>query len=215
MDTSSNIVNDLAEVFHACHIYIQEIRGSPEAVTLSPHLDILDETFQWASVQFWPNQQNASLLLVSILQRMYELLRRSAEEQDLTIFAPSSLPPVQPPDLVSHGQVHVLLENVVDGLDIQSEDRERIEEYVERVQQEINRATRKTVSLEKTLTGLEIWSDQLAALTLYVAPRFVEDLKSSVGIALAGIKNLLDNKIVMYYIFPFHFLTIVFPVLKA
>jgi hypothetical protein len=180
---------ELEQVFEACHAYITAIRKSTKVETILSHLDGVDETLQWAT-QFTSNEdipQPCSFLLIVILQQIYEHLRRYVDSQNVSLeFSRASAVP--------HGQVHVSLEKLAEHIEIQVDEAEMIEEYGFHIQREVHQATESSSVLEKVVVAVEIWTNQLAALTLYCYPRYIDGVKDSVQMALEDIRRLFDTK---------------------
>lgn len=184
---------NLRQVFHLCHSYITLLRKFPEAETILSHIDAVDETLQWVSSQFCSSQNipaSCSLMLILILQEVYELLRRYADSECLT----SSEQSTSPTKFLPHGHVFMSLEKLAEERDLPAKEKEIIEEYMFHIQKDIHQATTSTVStLRKLIVAVELWSDQLAALTLHCYPRYTEGLKDSTQMALGDIKRLFNG----------------------
>lgn len=184
---------ELEQVFHSCHVYISLLRESPGADKIVSHVDALDETLQWMSIQFTSNHNisaSCSLLLILILQEVYDVLRRYFDPESLTVEQESGrLVRVVPP-----GQVLVSFEKMAEGLDVTVTDRERIENYMFRLQSEVHQATEATASLKKAVVAEEIWCNQLAALALYCYPRYLDSVKDSTKMALQELRHLFETK---------------------
>ena len=183
---------ELEQVFHSCHVYITLLRQSPAADKIVSHIDAFDETLQWTSTQFTSNQNisaSCSLLLILILQEVYEVLRRYFDPESSVVEQESASPiKVVPP-----GQVLVSFEKLAKHLDVPLNDRENIENYMFRLQSEVHQATEATASLKKTVVTEEIWCNQLAALALYCYPRYLDSVKDSTKMALQELRRLFET----------------------
>ena len=190
---------ELSQVFHACHVYIAAIRKSPKAEKLFPYLDAIDETLQWVLFHFSSKSDIApecSLLFLLLLPKVYESLRQYVETQHLPLEEHENVETesAKPSTLIPHGQVHVWLEKMVEQVPIQAADAARIENFTYQVLGNIHVATKNTPLFEKTIVAVEMWSNHLAALALYISPRDTSRYKDSVQLALKDIQQLLDSK---------------------
>ena len=152
----------------------------------------LDETLQWMSTQFTSNHNisaSCSLLLILILQEVYEVLRRYFDPECL-ILKQESASPVR---VVPPGQVLVSFEKLAERLDVPVTDKEKIENYMFRLQIEVHQATEATESLKKAVVAEEIWCNQLAALALYCYPRYLDGVKDSTKMALQELRRLFET----------------------
>jgi hypothetical protein len=122
---------------------------------------------------------------------VYELLRCYADREGLSSFQHS----LDHVSVLPPGQVHVSLESLAGKLHVPAEETEKLEEYVFQLQREVHQATESSASLEKVVIAVEIWSNQLAALTLYCYPQYMEAVKDSIQMGLNNIRRLLDAKI--------------------
>ena len=180
---------ELEQVFDSCHSYIALVRESSGTESILSHIDFLDETLQWCSTQLTSNRDIApscSLLLILILQELYEVLRRFVDLESLTIKQDSA-------SVVPPGQVLVSLEKLAEHLDVPVVDREKIEKYMFRLQGEVHHAIEAMVSLKKVVIAAEIWCNQLAALTLYCYPRYLRSVKDSTKMAFEEVKRLFET----------------------
>jgi len=178
---------ELHELFHTFHAYISRIRSTLTVETQIVHLNALDETLQWASVGFNPDFETShpsTLLLLAILQKIYELLRKYVEGEHLRIDAEQIVIP--------HGQVHVSLEKKAEQLKLTSGEVDRVEQFLHDIQRDVNRATEFASELDKMLISAEIWSDYLAAVIFILSPRTVDEVNESVQMALEKIKSSLE-----------------------
>ena len=189
----------LSQIFHACHVYLSAIRKSPKAEQLSAYIDAIDETLQWVLFHFSSKTDISPecwLLFLLQLPKVYESLRQYVETEGLPLdqHECTDNDTVKPLSLVSHGQVHISLEKMIEQISITPEDAARIETFVYQILANIHVATNNSPLLEKTLVAVEMWSNHLAALALYISPRDTSGYKDSVQVALADIQKILDSK---------------------
>jgi hypothetical protein len=185
----------LQQVFRACHQYIAAIRLSVEASTQLLHLDGLDETLQWASVQLCSRVDTShplTLLFLHILENISELLWQYVDDECPGLSElPKGLKSQVSESVLSHEKAHVFFKRMAEELVVDANESARLKTYVHTVQRDINQASENAAALEKVLIGTEMWSDQLAALALLLSPRYVDGLKDSVQMALEGIKHVV------------------------
>jgi len=204
IETGSNVVPyhrkiELSQIFQACHVYLSAIRKSLKAEELVPYLDAIDETLQWVLFQFSPTADispECSLLFLILLPKVYESLRQYVETEDLALYQLESIHKTTPnsPSLISHGEVHVAVEKIAEQVPVTAVDAARIETFVYQILGNIHVATKNSPPLEQTIVAIEMWSNHLAALALYISPRGTSGYKDSVQAALKDIQKLLDSK---------------------
>ena len=195
---------DLQQFFDTCRGCIVTIAQSLQLKrpVLYRRLDAVNDTLQSLSSDFCSASQlpdNCAYLLIVILQKIHEILRNEIDSSDTTsqLFEPAILPAAAgstPVTILGHGELHVLIEGLVDSLDVSEDEVDRIEEYVFRVQRYIHRATRHTSPLERLVSQTESWNDQLIALSLYTFHRHSFRLSDSVILAQERIKTVLDMR---------------------
>ena len=184
--TPSGSLADLEQVFQSCHAYALAIRDSVPSEDDVMHLNYVDQTLRWVSSQLSSSAGGSPrqiLLLLFMLQDFYELLRTYVDSMELHVER----------NIVEHGQIHVILEQIADQLELTYDGMERVNRYIHSVQRDIIQAGEQTSPIEKIVIGSEIWVDQLAALVLCISPRYIEELKDSVNIAIEEIKCALDS----------------------
>jgi hypothetical protein len=98
------------------------------------------------------------------------------------------------PSLIPHGQVDVTVQKMAEQVPVTADDAARIETFVYQILGNINVATKNSLLLEQTIVAVEMWSNHLAALALYISPRDTSGYKDSVQTALKDIQKLLDSK---------------------
>jgi hypothetical protein len=193
---------DVQQVFHACDVYLNTIRKSGKLESISPYIDVVGESLLWASIQFCSRESipdRCSLLLLHILQKVYELLRKYVDAEILINLDDIGLHAESRTFLgvIPHGQVHVSMEKLAENLDVIDADVERIEDYLHYIKKEIHQATKHTTSSETVLIAAEMWTNQLIGLALYVSQEDMEGFKDSVKLAFESISQLLESK--QYY----------------
>ena len=189
---------DLQQLFDNCSgcvVAIGECLQLKRPV-LYRRLDIIHDTLQSLSSDFCSASDlhdNSAYLLIVVLQKIYEVLRHGldsvgADSQPSTTGASSSS------TILGHGELHILIEKLVDSLDVSEDEVDRIEEYVFQVQRYIHRMTRHMSPLERLVSQAEGWIDQLIALSLYAFCRHTLRSSDSVVLAQEKIKTLLDMR---------------------
>lgn len=191
---------DLQQFFDTCRGCVFTIAQSLQIQrpVLYRRLDAVNDTLQSLSSDFCSASRlpdNCAYLLIVVLQKIHEIVRNEIDSSDT--IEPSVFPTAAgstPFTILGHGELHVLIEGLVDSLNVSEDEVERIEEYVFRVQRYIHRATRHTSPLERLVSQAESWNDQLIALSLYTFHRHSFRLSDSVILAQERIKTLLDMR---------------------
>jgi hypothetical protein len=142
-------------------------------------------------------------LLLLILQKLYDSLIHYVDSEHILVTTelregiPASDSLLL--KLLPRGQVKVSLEILLSTLKVCDEEKERIEEYVHRADVKIGRASRHSdMQLEKVITVLEMWTDQLSALDMFTYAHSSNGSTTAVKLALSQITQLLSLKELRY-----------------
>lgn len=190
---------DIQQIFHACDVYLTTIRKSDKLESMSSYIDVVNESLLWASLQFCSCESildRCSLLLLHVLQEVYELLRKYVDAEKLINLDDVGLYTESRTFLgvIPHGQMHVSLEKLAEKLDVDDAEAEQIEEYLHHIKKEIHHATKQSAPTETVLIAAEMWTNQLTGLALYISQSDMEGLKDSVKLAFENIRQLLESR---------------------
>jgi hypothetical protein len=200
---------DLNQLFAACLAKIALIHQTPEADSDSElvrrRLDKVSLTYESVSTDFWSygySPDPVMYLLLLMLHKVYDSLIQYVDNEHLIVSTELSegIPASDSLllQLAPRRQVCETLQTLLSGLEVFEDERERIEEYVYRVNLRIGRASKSHVQLDKLITVLEMWADHFAGLVMYTYARSSNGSTTSVKFALTEITCLLSLKELKY-----------------
>lgn len=184
----------------------QALATDPDTEILQRRLDKLSSTLQSVSSDFWSHSYSpdaAMYLLLLILQKLYDSLIHYVDSEHI-IVSTELREGIPASDslllkLFPRGQVKVSLEILLSTLKVCDEEKERTEEYVHRAGVKIARASRHfDRQLEKVITVLEMWTDQLSALYMFTYAHSSSGSTTAVKLALSQITQLLSLRELRY-----------------
>ena len=199
----------LNQLFDACQANIALVKRTLESdsESLRRRLDKVSSTLEAVSSGFWGHGYSpapAMFLLLLMLPKVYNALIQHVDNEHIIVSTELS-EGIPASDslllkLFPRVQVRESFATLRAGLDVSEDERERIREYVHRVDKRIARASKQFKQLQKLLTILEMWTAHLMGLVIYTYNSLsANGSTTSVKFALADITHLLNLKELKYF----------------